>query len=485
MKNGSFKALRTIGRRAFMGMAISAGVALPLARALARMPVTDSTPPTVTGPVTGGRHGWPFGAHLGDLTAWDYVEEEYFLEGTARSFALSGGMTPDGKWAAAPTGTASYKTRLLVRRPRDMRRFNGTVILEWLNVSFGFDAMFADAEGLYDGSVYVGVSAQKVGVSGFDKNPQGLTQWDPERYGSLVHPGDAYSYDIFSQAALALGSQGMRQGTDPLHGRLVRERIAVGVSQSGGRLLTYINAIQPLSGAFDALMPIVCAGAAAPLDDPAGGSAPARISFTRVRDDLTVPVFEMNTESEALYYFPQRQPDSPRYRYWEVAGASHGPTGQVAVINARAKRDGVSGPWDGWTKMSDVQWLPTLDAAMHHVRDWVRGGPGPSSQLPFKIEMKNGRPAYVRDQYGNVEGGVRLPEVEVPIAHYVGNVGPGGLAGSTEPFAPDPLRKLYPTHAVYVAKVSAAARAALRAGVILPYRVKEYRKAARTARIPG
>lgn len=85
---------------------MSAGVAFPLARALARMPGADSTPPDVTGPVTGGRHDWPFGVHLGDLTAWDYVEEEYFLEGTARSFSLSGGMTPDGKWTATPAGTA-------------------------------------------------------------------------------------------------------------------------------------------------------------------------------------------------------------------------------------------------------------------------------------------------------------------------------------------------------------------------------------------
>lgn len=77
---------------------------------------------------------------------------------------------------------------------------------------------------------------------------------------------------------------------------------------------------------------------------------------------------------------------------------------------------------------------------------------------------------------------MRLPEVEVPTAHYVGNAGPGELSGSTEPFTPDQLRKLYPTHTAYVAKISAAAGSALRAGVILPYRVKEYRKA---ARIPG
>jgi hypothetical protein len=31
-----------------------------------------------------------------------------------------------------------------------------------------------------------------------------LKEMDPERYGSLVHPGDGYSFDIFTQVAQAL-----------------------------------------------------------------------------------------------------------------------------------------------------------------------------------------------------------------------------------------------------------------------------------------
>ena len=50
--------------------------------------------------------------------------------------------------------------------------------------------------------VWVGVSAQSVGVEGgggaFDIS---LKVVDPVRYGGLNHPGDDYSYDIFSQAA--------------------------------------------------------------------------------------------------------------------------------------------------------------------------------------------------------------------------------------------------------------------------------------------
>ena len=63
---------------------------------------------------------------------------------------------------------------------------------------------------LRDGFAYVGVTAQAVGVAvastipipGY--NPKGLVDQNPERYKSLHHPGDEYSYDIFSQAAQAL-----------------------------------------------------------------------------------------------------------------------------------------------------------------------------------------------------------------------------------------------------------------------------------------
>jgi hypothetical protein len=47
------------------------------------------------------------------------------------------------------------------------------------------------------GYAWGGVSTQKVGIDA----PLGLRAWDSARYGGLTHPGDAYSYDIFSQAA--------------------------------------------------------------------------------------------------------------------------------------------------------------------------------------------------------------------------------------------------------------------------------------------
>src|SRR4029078_13197143 len=94
---------------------------------------------------------------------------------------------------------------MLVRRPADAKRFNGIVVVEWLNVTANAegaaDFMQMQEELLRQGYVWVGIGAQAAGVN----SPRsGLKDWDKARYGSLQHPGDAYSYDIFSQAADAL-----------------------------------------------------------------------------------------------------------------------------------------------------------------------------------------------------------------------------------------------------------------------------------------
>jgi hypothetical protein len=451
--------------------------------------------PRVTGPIKGGQHGSAFGAYFGDIARRGYVEEEYFIEGTAGNFDFAGDFAPDGRWTMVKSGSVPYKTRLLVRRPRDAKRFNGTVVVEWTNVSNGYDVSFADPPGLYEGFGYVAVSAQRVGVHGFDVDPrgtgkpaQGLLQWDPKRYGGLSIPGDSFSYDIFTQAARAIRAGRVAGGVDPMGGLKVRKLVAIGGSQSGSRLVSYINGVQPIEQAFDALIPLVFGGASAPWvdglpNDPRIKSGPKQSGFTKIRDDLAAPVFAMNSETEAPYYVVSRQPDTDRFRYWEVAGASHGGTGQIALIRQKTERDGIGGPGGGHVHVSDVMWLPTADAAIHHVHHWINGGLPPPHQTYMLIT--GSPPTVQRDAHGNALGGVRLPEVEVPIARYAASTAASQLLGETFPFSPDELKQLYPTHEDYVSKVTAAANAALRTGIILPYRVEQYIEEAKAAAVPA
>ena len=128
-----------------------------------------------------------------NLSSPSYTIDEFLVSGTATAYARNGTWTTDGHWDAKPSTSADYRTRVLVRRPNDPAKFNGSVVVEWFNVSAGFDSspyyIETHDELLRDGFAWVGVSAQKVGVEG----PGGLKNSDPQRYGSLLHPGDSYS----------------------------------------------------------------------------------------------------------------------------------------------------------------------------------------------------------------------------------------------------------------------------------------------------
>ena len=73
--------------------------------------------------------------------------------------------------------------------------------------------------------------------------------------------------------------------------------------------------------------------------------------------------------------------------------------------------------------------------------------------------------------------------MEVPIASYTcGSVALGQLKGTVRYFTAGMLRILYPTHSDYVTRVTAAANAAVGAG--LSARGDEYVRTARNALIP-
>jgi hypothetical protein len=163
--------------------------------------------PTVTGPVPGDAYLSPQHFRVG-LKERGYTEEEYFISGTATAFTAEGPMPTDGRIAVQPGATAPYITRIVVRRPSDAKKFNGTAVVEWLNVSGGTDAApdfaFLHRDLLREGYAWVGVSAQQAGLESIPGMPPGLAKpvkaADPARYGRLAHPGDAYSFDMFSQA---------------------------------------------------------------------------------------------------------------------------------------------------------------------------------------------------------------------------------------------------------------------------------------------
>lgn len=449
----------------------------------------DSTP-IITGPIRGGKFGWPFAGYFGDISQKGYVEEEYFIDGTAPRYTVVGEQGQNGKWVLEEREPSAYKTRLVVRRPIDPAKFNGTAIVEWGNVSSGYEITLADAPELYDeGFAYVLATVQPTAITGFVNASKGLRAWDPERYGSLHIESDGASYGIFTQISRIVGRKGPFQGPDPMGGLEVRRLIAAGGSQSGGRLQTYLNGVQPREHVFDAAVPFINAGSVCDFTDEPGhhdptlpNDAPRRPIFSLVREDLTIPVIGMNSQTECIFYIRFSQPDTELFHMWEIPGAFHFGEKFSRMLHQKTDRDGITHSLDDYrpVPINNIIWQPSLAAIFHQLHQYLNGT-GALQSYPRIERGPNG--SYALDEHGNVKGGIRLPELEVPTAEYP-QKGGARLSGITLAFSPEKLKKLYPTHEDYVQKVTAAAQAALEAGVITPQRAKEYERMAQAAPVP-
>jgi hypothetical protein len=422
-----------------------------------------------------------------DLGAAGYCEEEYVLSGEATRYRLvDEEYRYDGYWLVEPAGVAPFRTRLLVRRPVDISRFNGTVLVGWNNVSYGFETLDGENdETLLEGFAFVGVSAQRVGVHGlpFGK-PLGLVSWDAERYGDLFIPDDDYCYDVFTKAALVVGVDRPRS-PDLLAGADVRGVVAWGRSQSAIRLASYYNAIQPLTHTFDGFLLEVYHGGGAMVSSLSpGGDVPEipepmlpvvnllPYGSHLLRTDMPAPAFVVNSETEAIPGAKVRQDDTATYRLWEVAGAAH--ISVAARLRSVARQQWEFGgtvpePWVIPDDPNTLSMDPVYDAALHHLQRWISQGTPPPS-LPC-IEVVGSPPAIVRDEYGNAVGGIRLPHLEVPMATHLGASEPGetpNLFGRSIPFTPEECERLYPNNDSYRLRFAAAVREAQAAGFILP-----------------
>jgi Alpha/beta hydrolase domain len=399
------------------------------------------TGPEVLGPIGGSQPPW--GTPRRDPAAFGYCVEEYQLRGIAACYEPTSAPPADGRIDVRPLQTAAYQTRLLVIRPVDPTRFNHTVLLNWQNVSAGFEQAAPSDGELYRGYAWVGVSAQEVGLFGMPfedsrftgRRAQPLAEHDPERYGMLHHPGDPGSFDIFSDAARAVGPE-RDAAIDPLNGLEVHRVIAVGGSQSAMRLVTYANALHPRHRVVDGFCLSVWEGRAPGLLEgpisPGGGR-------TAIRDDLETPMVIVNSEAETLPLHRTGARDSEWIRFWEVAGTPHG----VARRNL--------GPDQRGRLANPLTYAPIFESALRHVNRWLAEGQAPPS-FPRIVVDPGAPPRIRRDSHGNAIGGIRLPELEVPVAEYRGmaiGTGRGPLFGSARPFPDDELRALYPSRQLF------------------------------------
>jgi hypothetical protein len=410
-----------------------------------KVPVpTLSTPPA-------GLQGHPMWDSWYDLAPFGYTQQELFVSGTA----IDGSGTK-----------AAYTTRFVVFRPISAKKFNGTVVLDWTNVTAQFenavDSMEAREMLMREGFAFVHVSAQKAGLCCIPLTPQ---VYDPVRYAAINHPGDQYSNDMLSQIAQAFRTP-RKGGPDPMGGMRPKAILAVGQSQSASKLYAYVNEAAARDRVIDGFL------------IHGGGSK----TFPK---KLTAKVVHLLSDMEAKPAAPTKD---PLYRLWEVAGTSHSDyfIGYQSVF-------GLGPRLAGLPPVSKAAYQDTMDKAgtygekqldPFYAACVVMGGTMPmhyaTSTAIYQLNrwVRTGKPAIntprfvfagtsqAKDAAGNSMGGLRLPPIEVPLATYRATACP--LGGITQPFVGPQLTALYPTFGDYWKKMRIATDTAVRKSWLLP-----------------
>jgi hypothetical protein len=221
------------------------------------------------------------------------------------------------------------------------------------------------------------------------------------------------------------------------------------------------------------------------------------------RADLPVPLLDVQTEFDVLdnvatdlESYPSRQPDSQYFRLWELAGAPH------ADLSIASQYSPPLPPTTLTCKLpvnNGGQEVYAMDTALAALNRWIQHGIPPREFPLLDVTVKPGKgPEYVLNEYGDVIGGMRTPDMQVPIATLTGGgntspgaAPPGGLladvclfVGTSHPLSQSQLKALYPTHQAYVAAVTKAAMSDVAAGVLQPADAWEIIVTAQQASVP-
>ena len=431
-------------------------------------PACQPTPiPDVVGPipVTAVSHPYMNSWDV-DLASFGYVEQEFFVSGTANVYDW-----PVDNQLPILTPNLPYTDRILVRRPANPHHFSGSVIVEPIHPIYGGDAVIYSK--IYPnlfarGDAWVGIN-QPSAVAG-------LQLFDPERYeplsvpsvtcpGSPPAPNAGVLWDIISQVGALLKSHSR---SNPLAGFRVEYLYLTGYSQTGGVCVTYLNNIHRFATLHncETVYDGYVLGAAGRSHIPINACATPPNDGQMIIKPSSATVIQAMTQEETVATFLQRRPDSnhpgDRYRRYEVAGASHFQrykfiSGGAVASPEDLARAGVAPPslaCLGDRMVNNLPYYMILQQAFDNLDLWVREGiPAPRAPL---IEVINGgtpEATIVYDEFGNALGGLRTPYVDVPTATYYLARVPGCSWGDMVPFDHTLLKALYRNHGDYVHKV--------------------------------
>lgn len=456
---------------------------LAAASALAAGP-TDLV--TVTPPPSGVGESFSPGIRLVADLEQAYTEEEFLVSGAATLYTYNETAVPGE--IVPLDNDVPYTTRIIIRRPTDPAAFNGTVMIEWWNSTATFDtAPTWDPAAEYiarKGIVYVGVTNSTTSITHLTSGCSLFGILPPTcgtRYASLSIPENGVAFEMVSQIANMLKTAA---APNPLFPDYPVERIFhAGQSQQGGSMVTYATAFHFAANdgyfvqaagsarainsqcACEQTNPDVC------VPDPYPACTPTlQGSDRRVTTDLLVPVYraQTGTDMAGVLAGDSRQSDAGTFRYYEMPGVAHSTVHKdIEVLPA-----GLLGPGAPAVFLEDLcafQINTSADgpifgsylynAMWENMERQVRFGVAPPAGDLIEVTPGN---EVALDEFGNALGGIRLPQMDVPVATYGPNnegsteidpslQGIGNLAcrlsGTVIPFDASTLSSLYPTEA--------------------------------------
>jgi len=407
--------------------------------------------PAISGPVNGPGLMYPnppvnVVPTAAKVEDFPYITEEFFVSGTI---------------ADAP-----FTTRIIVRRPKDVKAFSGTVVAEALHAG-GRSLVFewSRVSILTRNHMFVEIVHSPANINL-------LETFNAERYASLTI-ANGQTNDVIAQVGRLVKSR-----VGPFAPYDIRQITLMGTSASSGTVRNYLAAHPNLrmpdgKPIFDGF-----------LLTSTNGNTPLPV--------VDVPMIQMPTQTEVVTHaeagIKYRRPDSDdpanRFRLYEVAGMPHN--------NAR----------DNPGFQNDPCTLPVTDfhagaftgLALNHLVNWIARGTVPPRAPYIEVDQNtaNDGSHLALDELGNAKGGIRNVWVEVPIATY-GVFGKGKapaqdrlcqLAGTEVPLPEATLRKLYRNKEDYVSRVTRRLQELATAGWFLPEYVDAVRADAAATSMP-
>jgi hypothetical protein len=174
-------------------------------------------------------------------------------------------------------------------------------------------------------------------------------------------------------------------------------------------------------------------------------------------------MIRMMSQSDYLSGIGSRRPDSDEpgdlYRHYEMAGAGHATPDELyySAEPADILQAGRDVPPTSCNEGPRSRFPSAIffDAALRNLDLWVREGVAPPRAEP--ILVRDGEP--VLDEFGNVQGGLRSPYLDVPTSTWFGTATGASfcfIAGYEVPFERARLTELYGNEGVYIRSVRAS-----------------------------